>query len=61
MNEELKNLNKEYQESIEDLNPIFENAELLGILKKYVDDRFDLLDRKGTALRDYVFEDENND
>lgn len=60
MNEELENLNKEYQESVEYINPNFEDAELLSILKKYVDDRFDLLDRKVTMLRDHIFDYESD-
>lgn len=60
MNEKLKNLNKEYQESVEDINPNFEDAELLSILKKYVDGRFEILDRKVSMLRDYVFDDESD-
>ena len=60
MNKELENLNKEYQESVEDINPNFEDAELLGVLKKYVDDRFDLLDRKITMLRDHIFDYESD-
>ena len=61
MNQELENLNKEFKKSVEDLGATGFDSDLLNVLKKYVDDRFEILDRKVLMLRDYVFEDENND
>ena len=59
MNSELEELNKQFNESIEDLDPTCLESDLLYIFKKYVDDRFDLIDRKISMLQDHVFGDDD--
>jgi hypothetical protein len=58
--EDLNDLNKQFSESVEKLGATGFQSDLLNVLKEYVDGRFDLLDRKITMLRDYIFEDEKD-